>query len=50
MHLDISYLDVTSLIGFVGVFLAAFGFFLNKNKVLAINDPRLAESLVHENF
>jgi hypothetical protein len=49
-HLDISYLDVTSLIGFVGVFLAAFGFFLNKNKVLAINDPRLAESLVHENF
>ncbi len=49
-HLDISYLDVTSLIGFVGVFLAAFGFFLNKNKVLAINDPRLEESLVHENY
>ena len=35
---------------FVGVFLAAFGFFLNKNKVLAINDPRLEESLVHENY
>lgn len=49
-HLALSYLDVTALLGMAGAFLAAFGFFLNKNKVVAINDPRLVESLAHENF
>jgi len=43
-----SYLDLTALIGVGGVFIAVFGYFLNKNKVISINDPRLPESLVHE--
>ncbi|HEY4221699.1 MAG TPA: hypothetical protein VGO62_10155, partial [Myxococcota bacterium] len=42
--------DLFALIGIGGVFFAAFGFFLNRNKVIAIGDPRLEESLVHENY
>jgi len=42
--------DLTALLGIGGVFVAVFGFFLNRNKVISINDPRLPESLVHENF
>lgn len=49
-HLEVSYLDFTALIGVAGVFLAAYGFFLNKNKTVAVNDPRLVESLAHENY
>ena len=49
-HLAPSWLDATALLGMVGVFLAAFGFLLNRNKVIAINDPRLDESLAHENY
>ncbi len=33
-----------------GVFLAVYGVLLNRNKVVAINDPRLPESLAHENY
>ena len=44
------WLDLTALLGVTGVFLAAFGFLLNRNKVIAINDPRLAESMAHENY
>jgi hypothetical protein len=47
-HLAFSYLDGTALVGMVGAFLAVFGFWLNKNKTVAINDPRLPESLAHE--
>jgi hypothetical protein len=49
-HLAVSWLDATALLGVGGVFLATFGYFLARNKVVAINDPRLGESLVHENF
>ncbi|PZR13210.1 MAG: hypothetical protein DI536_13050 [Archangium gephyra] len=49
-HLAPSYLDFTALIGVFGVFLAVFGFFLTRNKAVAINDPRLPESLAHENY
>jgi len=49
-HLAVSWLDFAALLGMVGAFLAAFGFFLTKNKVIAINDPRLTESLAHENY
>ncbi len=49
-HLAISWLDGAAFLGMTGAFLAAFGYFLNKNKVVAINDPRLSESLVHENY
>jgi hypothetical protein len=46
----LSWTDATALVGMGGAFFAAFAFFLNRNKVVAINDPRLPESLVHENF
>lgn len=49
-HLAFSYLDFTALLGMTGVFIAVYGVLLNRNKVVAINDPRLPESLVHENY
>ena len=49
-HLAPSYLDFTALLGVFGVFLAVFGWFLTRNKTVAINDPRLPESLAHENY
>jgi hypothetical protein len=49
-HLAVSWLDGAALVGMAGAFLAAFGVLLKKNKVLAINDPRLPESLAHENY
>lgn len=49
-HLSPSYLDFTALLGVGGVFLAAYGLLLNRNKVVPINDPRLPESLAHENY
>jgi len=36
--------------GIAGAFLAVFGVFLKKNAVVCINDPRLEDSLAHENF
>jgi hypothetical protein len=49
-HLALSWTDFTALLGIGGVFLATYGYFLGRNKVIAINDPRLEESLAHENF
>ena len=49
-HLAVSWLDGAALLGIGGVFMATFGYFLNRNKVIAINDPRLDESMVHENY
>ena len=49
-HLAPSYLDFTALLGMTGVFLAVYGVLLNRNKVVPINDPRLPESLAHENY
>ena len=49
-HLAVSWLDFAALIGMGGAFFAAYGMMLKKNKVIAINDPRLPESLVHENY
>jgi hypothetical protein len=34
----------------VGLFLALFGWSLTTSKLVPINDPRLEESLNHENF
>ncbi len=42
--------DVTAFIGIAGLFLAAFAFFMKKNAVVCLGDPRLEESLAHENF
>jgi hypothetical protein len=47
-HFAVHWLDITALLGVAGVFLAAFGWLLNRNKVICINDPRLAESMAHE--
>jgi len=44
------WMDVTAFIGVFGIFLAAFGFFLNRNKLVAIGDPRILESLKHQNY
>jgi hypothetical protein len=49
-HLAPSYLDFTALLGMAGVFLAVYGVLLNRNKTVAVNDPRMMESLAHENY
>lgn len=49
-HLSIAWTDVAALGGMLGVFLAVFGFMLARNKVVGINDPRLMDSLAHENY
>jgi hypothetical protein len=49
-HLAIHWLDLTALLGVGGAFLAVFGWLMAKNKVIAIGDPRLEESLKHENY
>ena len=49
-HFALAWTDFAALIGVVGAFLAVFGYFFKKNKVVAINDPRLEESLAHENY
>ena len=49
-HLALALTDVTALLGIGGLFLAAFAFLLKKHPVIAIGDPRLAESMAHENY
>jgi hypothetical protein len=49
-HLSIALTDVTAFIGIAGLFLAAFAFLMKRNAVVCIGDPRLDESLAHENF
>lgn len=49
-HLAPSWTDLTAIVGMVGAFLAVYAVFLKKNAVVAINDPRLEDSLAHENF
>jgi hypothetical protein len=44
------FVDFFAFIGIAGVFFAAFGFFMNRNKVICINDPRLQESMEFENY
>lgn len=44
------WIDVAAFVGVGGIFLAAFGFYLGKSKLVAVGDPRLAESMAHENF
>ncbi|MDQ3265424.1 MAG: hypothetical protein M3Y59_17500 [Myxococcota bacterium] len=49
-HLAVSWMDFAALFGMVGVFLAVFSFLLARKKVMAVNDPRIFESLAHENY
>lgn len=44
------WIDVASLVGVSGVFLAVFGWHQNKHRLVATGDPRIEESLVHENY
>jgi hypothetical protein len=49
-HLEFHWLNFTALVGTLGIFFAAFAWLLKRNSVVCINDPRLEESLVHENY
>jgi hypothetical protein len=49
-HLHLVWTDIMALVGMGGAFFALFTWLLKRNKVLAVNDPRLYESLVHENY
>ena len=42
-------LDISALIGSIGVFLAAFGWTLRRHALVPLRDPRLSESLLFEN-
>jgi hypothetical protein len=44
-----SLLDVTTLVGCCGVFLAVFGLALRRQALIPLRDPRLPESLTFEN-
>jgi hypothetical protein len=49
-HITITGADVSFLVAFLGLFLALFSWSLRTSKLVAIKDPRLEESLNHENF
>lgn len=49
-HVYVHPADFLAVLGVFGVFLATFGYSLSSQKLVPINDPRLAESLHHENF
>lgn len=49
-HITVTGADIGFLIGFSGLFLALFSWSLKSSKLVAIKDPRLEESLNHENF
>lgn len=44
------WIDIAALVGVGGIFLGVFGLVLGRNKLVAIGDPRLAESLAHQNY
>jgi hypothetical protein len=43
-------MDFTAMLGVGGLFMAAFGFFLTRAKLVPAKDPRLIESITFENF
>ena len=44
------WVDACLWVGIGGLFFAAFGFILKRNKIVAVGDPRIEESLNHVNF
>jgi hypothetical protein len=46
----LTLLDLTTLLAVGGLFLAAFGFFLTRAKLVPAKDPRLIESISFQNF
>lgn len=49
-HIPFTVNDVGFLVGFIGLVVAAFGWSLKTAKLIPIKDPRLEDSLNHENF
>ena len=49
-YVSITMQDLGAFLGASGVFLAVFGWALRRNALVPIKDPRLQESLNHENF
>jgi hypothetical protein len=49
-HAEFGGTDVGMILCFIGIFLTIFGWALNKNALVPIRDPRLEESINHENF
>lgn len=49
-QIDFALSDGALLVGFIGVFLGVFGWALNRHFLVPVKDPRLAESISHENF
>ncbi|HEV7671033.1 MAG TPA: quinol:cytochrome C oxidoreductase [Thermoanaerobaculia bacterium] len=47
--ITLSWLDVATLVGSCGVFLAAFGWSLGRQALVPLRDPRLPESITFEN-
>ena len=47
---SLTLLDLTTLLAVGGLFLAAFGFFLTRAKLVPAKDPRLIESISFQNF
>lgn len=50
MHLNIALVDVLAFLGIFSMFFGAFLLMLGQNKLAAVGDPRLHESLAFENF
>ncbi len=44
------WIDLCALVGVGGIYMAVFGWHQNKHRVVAVGDPRIEESLVHENY
>ncbi|HWB81819.1 MAG TPA: hypothetical protein VG755_42950 [Nannocystaceae bacterium] len=49
-HIRPDLYDITTLAGVAGLFLAVFTWGLQRNALVPLKDPRLEESLNHENF
>ncbi len=49
-EISIDLFDVTTFLGVGGLWVAMFGWALARSALVPVKDPRLAESLVHENF
>ena len=49
-HLHLSVMDLTTLIGVGGFFVAALAWQFQRHAFLAVKDPRLDESLAFENI
>jgi hypothetical protein len=50
MAIHVGAVDFLCLLGVGGIFLAAFGWALGRKAMIPVKDPRIAESLAHENF